>query len=259
MVERALAGISNIYIARDSRTSQLIGDKSRLFPDYAFRGQPLQSRAANVPSAVRSLLVVSLRHDRLSIEDAPTIDAIGRYALVHGLELKFVAQVREDSDQNARLAAWHGASFDAWDFGVSHSLIEERLAETYTRATAVVSDRLHVLILAARLGAIPIIFHRPSVTKLPDALDYVLLPQRIESGDVSAVFRTDSAEHKRIEDRIVVAAARMEELDAELVEKVAVSAGTKSSSDQPAHAAPCSVAAGRDAQIDVKEWSQNGK
>lgn len=120
----------------------------RVLPDVAFGAE------AQVPRGDRdaSTLVVSLRGGRPE-PDATWSAALGAWASSRGLDVVTLAQVREDEERATKLAERLGGTHVPWSADpVEH---ERRVREAYGRAHTVVSDRLHVLILAALEGAVP--------------------------------------------------------------------------------------------------------
>lgn len=126
-----------------------------LVPDTAF-GEP----ATDGASTGRRRLLVSLRAAR-PVPPQPWFDAVGAYADAHGLTLTFLSQVDEDEPRTAELAdrfADREVELVRWDdLGAHGDLEREQVRRSlYTECVAVISDRLHVLLLAAKAGAVPL-------------------------------------------------------------------------------------------------------
>ncbi|WP_344067640.1 hypothetical protein [Microbacterium sediminicola] len=122
-----------------------VGD---LVPDIAFGcdlrdGEPWENRRT---------VVVSLRGDR-ALPDEGWFDSVQRWAKSNAFDIVTVAQVEEDEDRASWIAERLDARHFAWES--SPAVHEERVRELYGSARLAVSDRLHVLILAALGGAIP--------------------------------------------------------------------------------------------------------
>lgn len=131
----------------------------KLVPDTAF-AEPEGPHS----DQARNLLVLSLRAAR-DKPDSAWFDAIRRFARDRDLQVLAVSQVDEDESRTADLAEELedvGARFVPW--GDDGDLArEQRVRALYARSAVVVSDRLHVLLLAAKAGAVPLeIVPRPA-------------------------------------------------------------------------------------------------
>jgi polysaccharide pyruvyl transferase WcaK-like protein len=121
------------------------------FPDLAFL-MPRPVRVAEASDAERRL-VLSFRSEKKRRAYDPAVNAaiqelVGQFG--SGARLSFVTQVSFDSERNANLR-------QLLDPGLANSEILESSSEPtvsaeYARATAVFSNRLHVLLLALRQG-----------------------------------------------------------------------------------------------------------
>lgn len=143
------ARLSQVALWRDEKSAALAGSK-QVVPDIGF--------AAGVrpgsPWAARDELIVSLRGAR-TMPSPAWIDAVRSFAGAQGLRIRTVVQVREDEERSRELADALGGEFDAW--GDTDAVTQERvLRDRYDNARVVISDRMHVLVLAALSGAVPI-------------------------------------------------------------------------------------------------------
>ncbi|GAB3067851.1 polysaccharide pyruvyl transferase family protein [Nocardioides zeae] len=133
----------------DSHRTMRCGD---LTPDTAF-GEPRRAQA-DEPHRV----AISLRGARPLPPDA-WFDAVAEFARASGLLITLSTQVDEDRDRSAELAARFralGATVDHVEWTDASDLEHERrLRDLYTECKVVISDRLHVLLIAAKCGAIP--------------------------------------------------------------------------------------------------------
>ena len=152
MVHKAASRLSDLVLWRNEESLQTIG-VGELAPDTAF-GEPSIDGAS---WDGRDLVVVSLR-GRRPHPGQTVLGGVARLAEAERLKVVTASQVREDEPRNASLAneledigaghvAWHASS------DLEHEIV---LRELYARARYVVSDRLHVLILAALAGAVPL-------------------------------------------------------------------------------------------------------
>lgn len=142
------ARLSQLALWRDASSAAIVGGGA-VVPDIGFATRVHRVK----PAGVRDELVVSLRGHR-AIPNTDWVDAVRATANEAGLRLRTVVQVREDEARARELAEALGAQFDPW--GDTDSVIhEQNLRERYSRARLVISDRMHVLVLAAVDGAAP--------------------------------------------------------------------------------------------------------
>jgi polysaccharide pyruvyl transferase WcaK-like protein len=176
-VEKGLCRAATRYTTRDVRTQRRLGRQVQLAPDLAFRQGALSSGIT--PDA----LIVSVRGDR-ELPDWFT-SSIRSIAAQADLRIVIATQVKSDQSANAQLAEQLRAAHVEWKRGVSHREQEDVLVATYAYGAVCVTDRLHVAILAAREGAIPVVYQSSGDTKLTDALEWVI-PTRLFTADVGA-------------------------------------------------------------------------
>lgn len=118
-------------------------------PDIGFS---MATRPGSV-AAERTVLAVSLRWDRPLPSDA-WFSAVREFAAHHNLTIEVVSQVFGDVARSRELAERLDAPSDIWTH--KHDLAhEEFVREVYDRSRIVISDRLHVLVVAATSGAVP--------------------------------------------------------------------------------------------------------
>lgn len=149
--DRVARGLHSLGV----RLSQEVSWRTAESHDEFGRGQVVADIAVGAAPGVEEHaggeLVVSLRHDRPFPSDA-WIAGIQDVARRQGLGLRVVSQVRGDDQRTLELAARLDAPTMIFE---ARSLREQEdaLREVYRSATLVVSDRLHVLVLAGSLGA----------------------------------------------------------------------------------------------------------
>ncbi|RYE44162.1 MAG: polysaccharide pyruvyl transferase family protein [Hyphomicrobiales bacterium] len=203
--ERMIARAANMYLVRDEKSVEVIGDPARFVPDLAFTNFEPTAHIFQRPA-----VAISLRHDRLVEDDAfdTLVDKI-RHA---GYDAILVTQVKEDAAQHRKLSERLGLRHVDWPESRTHREHEAILLDWYRRSTAAVSDRLHVLILAARSGAIPVIVDILNEQKLHTSLDALLAPQSIclSTNDLRCDFDFSEAERLRIETAMISASAKLE-------------------------------------------------
>jgi len=153
---RRLYRISNAVLWRDSQSASDFGI-GNVMPDWGFeapRALPVETK--------RDLLVVSYRGDRPELSQT-TLDRIRAFAVEHALEIVAVTQVQRDGDRSDELARALGGVAEPWPLDKSHAEQERDLRNIYRRTAMVLSDRLHVLIVAATEGAVPV-----NLVEVPD-------------------------------------------------------------------------------------------
>lgn len=149
-VLRAAFAFSDRVAWRDTASHQYF-KIGQVMPDWGFRES---SDHANRGASDRHRVVLSYRSDRPRLSEATT-SAISQFTEQAGLNLVVVTQVLRDEEAGSQLADELGAEFIGWPDSRSHAEQEALLREVYREAAIVVSDRLHVLIVAATEGAIP--------------------------------------------------------------------------------------------------------
>lgn len=134
---------------RDIRSHEelALGD---VMPDWAF-GEDVPPPP---PSGQRDLLIVSMRGDR-PLPSARWFELLRSYATAHHLRIEVVTQVGRDQARSGELAAQLGAMPNPWLEG-DYEAQEQALRSLYRQARLVISDRMHVLIMAAVEGAVPL-------------------------------------------------------------------------------------------------------
>ncbi|MFP7834831.1 polysaccharide pyruvyl transferase family protein [Marisediminicola sp. LYQ134] len=157
LLYRISSKLSNVVLWRErSSLSQMrVG---RLVPDTAFA----EPREEGMPWPERREIVVSMRGKRAFPSDE-WFAGITRYAVDNGMRIVALSQVDEDEVRTKQIADRFGdlAEYVAW--GTRGDLDHERLVrQRYLSSAIAISDRLHVLILAAQAGAMPVeIAHSP--------------------------------------------------------------------------------------------------
>ncbi|MCO7203130.1 hypothetical protein NH287_06405 [Microbacterium sp. CnD16-F] len=143
------ARLSPFALWRDAASAALAGG-TRVVPDIGF-GAGIRP---GVPWENRRDLVVSLRGTR-PMPNGDWIEAVRGFAASEGLRIRTVVQVREDEERSRDLADALDGTFEPW--GDTDAITHEvRLRERYDVARLVISDRMHVLVLAALSGAAPL-------------------------------------------------------------------------------------------------------
>jgi polysaccharide pyruvyl transferase WcaK-like protein len=138
---------SEVVLWREA-DSQALVDTGEVVPDIAFSEMPYGDE-----SAPRPRLLISLRGLRPR-PSAAWEESVQTFAQEQGLVITCIAQVRQDEVRAAELASALGG--ECIDFGDRDDLEQENLLRrAYAEAAVVISDRLHVLILASLGGCVP--------------------------------------------------------------------------------------------------------
>lgn len=138
---------------RDPDSKRAIGTGS-VVPDWAFA---LGTDAALLrEDGSRDVIAVALRGDRPFPGEA-WLQVVRTLAEQHGAEVVVVNQMQADAERCAELAAGLGGRVLDWS-DASHAEHEEVVRALYRRSIAVVSDRIHALILGLTEGAVPVGF-----------------------------------------------------------------------------------------------------
>lgn len=122
-------------------------------PDWAFaEGSATIVTAAATP---RPRLAVTVRGD-LAFPSDDWFAAVRRIAQQNALEPVVVSQVEVDTEPMAEVARRLNAEFVGMTPGISHATQEAVVRKVYAQSRAVVSDRLHALVMGATEGAVPL-------------------------------------------------------------------------------------------------------
>lgn len=213
------ARLSQFALWRESGSAALAGG-GRLVPDIGFAA----GIRPGAPSDERDELIVSLRGARPLPGDA-WVEAVRATASAHGLRIRTVAQVREDEGRSRELADALDGEFEPW--GDRDPLAhEELLRERYDGARLAISDRMHVLVLAALSGAVPTELVPSPTRKITEAFTTIGLTDitfDAASADADGQLRFLQAQLERapeVRARVAEAARRLDEIEAEIRETI---------------------------------------
>lgn len=158
--------------ARDEESLRTLRS-AEVAPDWAFNlGTPTERWR---PPEDRSLLVVSLRGDR-AMPSTAWLSWVRHQASQNGLEILVLSQVRRDNPRTKELGEILGGitlQFEVED----HSVQEGLVRSVYERARFTISDRLHVLIVSATEGSVPVGWIPSSTGKVRRHFDAVGMQQ----------------------------------------------------------------------------------
>ncbi|MGF6822453.1 hypothetical protein M2317_001357 [Microbacterium sp. ZKA21] len=183
-IHRLATRLSQVTLWRDAATLAT-ARTGRLAPDIGFSAGIRPGLDWNE----RTDLIVSLRGAR-PLPDERWIRAVRDSAERAGLGIRTIVQVREDEDRARELAELLGGVFEEW--GDTDPLVqEERLRERYDAAQLVISDRMHVLVLAALSGAVALELVPQPTAKIREAFAAIGLDR------VSVDASTSDPEHLR--------------------------------------------------------------
>lgn len=139
-----------------------------VMPDWAF-GEAV----AAGPGGGRDRFAISLRGD-IDAPDARWYEMVRAVAAATGLRPVAVVQVRRDGDRAAEIARVLGCDLVGWPDERSVDEQETEVRAVYRRCTAVISDRLHALIMGITEGAVPIASSNGPTVKMARHLDYLI-------------------------------------------------------------------------------------
>lgn len=207
------ARLSQEALWRDAASAALAGGGA-IAPDIGFAVSPSPS------GQERRELVVSLRGAR-PLPGPTWMDAIRATAETAGLRIRTVVQVREDEERARELAQALGGEFEPW--GATDAVQQEaNLRERYTGARLVVSDRMHVLVLAAIDGAVPAELVPSPTRKITEAfatIGFHDISYDAQASDSDGMRRFLEAQLKRtaeVGERVDAARRRLTELEREM-------------------------------------------
>lgn len=163
-LERMLARLSNVYVSRDQVSADRIPARPAVMPDVAVGA----SHGEVHRGAQRTYFAMSWRHDREV--DHGLVSAMITNAREASLVPIFVSQVWKDSPQHAALASEFGVDHLAWD-DRDHVAQLARVEAIYAKTSVMVSNRLHAIIMAWNLGAVPFGYSGPGDSKIWNHLD----------------------------------------------------------------------------------------
>lgn len=147
-LHRLSCRLADVVLWRDQRSRQHLGIGDTT-PDIGFAADLRDG----LPWAERNILLVTLRGKR-STPPPEWFDGVRAYCDANSLRITTFAQVRGDEDRAKELAQGLGAEHFPWTLDdLAH---EEGLRSLYGQARAVISDRLHVLILSSLSGTVPV-------------------------------------------------------------------------------------------------------
>lgn len=176
-LERAQARLTNYYSVRDRESRDLV-QTSRITvrPDVAFAARLGIEEGEKLIE--RSVVAFSFREDRKF--DYPTVGSLIDEAREMGMTPVFLSQVRRDRDFNARLSKEFNVEYLDWPEELDEITHLGRILSVYSRAHAVVTNRLHALVFGLRCGAAPIGLSDPQDPKLTKTLRTVGLESGVE-------------------------------------------------------------------------------
>lgn len=163
-----------VSTVRDELSNRHLGYNSTTAPDLAFYPE----RWSTGPKSRVAICV------RSSLDfDMKMYANLCKAIRLNGLEPVVVVQVKRDQNLGAKIADLVSCEIVSWR-DEPHLSQLQRVYDCYANCAAVVSNRLHGLILGARSGAVPL--------RLMDRTDSKLAPTLTTAiGDTAAVYATD--------------------------------------------------------------------
>ncbi|MFT4050880.1 MAG: hypothetical protein QM677_01370 [Microbacterium sp.] len=212
------AGLSQVALWRDAESAAL--SPGMLAPDLGFAAGFRPGRTWSD----RDELIVSLRGAR-PFPSAHWCAAVRTVAATAGLRIRTVVQVREDEQRSRELATALGGEFEPW--GQRDALAqEELLRERYENARLVLSDRMHVLVLAALSGATPIELVPRPTGKIAAAFAVIGVAGLSLDADAGTVdemtefLRNRLDHHADVQHSVAAAAARLADIESDLRRRI---------------------------------------
>lgn len=217
----AVLRLLDVVSWRDQYSRDLMG-VGTVAPDWAFALGP---DAGTLRAGTdRPLLAVSVRQGTGDVlREPPDAAWAGRVReLADGLGLTpvVVTQVGRDGPLGDRIAADLGAEHVGWHDD-DHAAQEARLRDVYRRCSHVLSDRLHVVVVAATEGAVPVGLTAPATPGgAPDKVERTLhaagitgtcLPRDLRDVD-SAVATLAGTRRDDVVDAVLAARTRLDAL-----------------------------------------------
>lgn len=194
----------NLFVARDSLTSSVVGLPVEMAPDLALRDV-----AEPVAGSPRRYVVLSLRGDRPA--NHRLVEQVVSETRAAGLVPIFVTQVRRDETNHRELADQYGAELCSWT-SESHSEQFDRIEAVYREAHTVFSDRLHAIIFGLRHFALPIALKHSDADKITPTLGHLvtLRAQDSAAGSLGSPLIEDSdLARGRLEADVLAASQRL--------------------------------------------------
>lgn len=207
---RRLYRLSSMVAWRDVASREHFGF-GEVMPDWGFLpGSPDDANR-------RHRLVVSYRGDRQPLSEE-TAAAIRAFAERNGLTVTVITQVARDSERSKQLHRDLGGDLLDWEVVADHAAQEDRLREIYLETAVALSDRLHVLIVAATEGAVPVNLVAEPDAKVGrhfDAIGYTAMT--VASGGMATEQLIDALERQaarsaEITERVDAARRRIREI-----------------------------------------------
>lgn len=186
---RCVLRMCTLVAWRDAQSRDWSGI-GQVLPDWALALGSQQSQVAGIdPSQPRRFLAISMRGDR-EFPSQEWFGAVRKIADENSLVPLLVTQVVRDGDRSREIAKQLGSETEVFDWAadVSHAVHERDVRDLYMRSAAVVSDRLHALVLGATEGAVPLALTVGSAEKLRRTLAVVGL-------DGFCIEQSEIAEH----------------------------------------------------------------
>lgn len=228
-IHRVACRLSAITAWRVPRALEAIG-VGVATPDTAFQ-EPF---GGGLPASDRTFAVISMRGKR-ALPSTKWFDGIEAVARERDVELVFISQVREDEARTRELCelfSERGLRTRLIPWGNATDLEHEHITQTtYTGAQLVISDRLHVLILSACQGAVPIELTEHSPSKADEhfsAIGYTGLSFVTTSAQTDDILRFVNISMNRgseLRNLMSQASTRLDELSREVRELVGETRG----------------------------------
>ena len=163
LIEIASIKLTTSATVRDGISSENVNGRAKALPDLAFFGEPYLK-------GERRYLAISVREEN-DLKETAFGELI---AAARSLELVpiFVTQVKRDNSWMKRMAIRYETEIVEWT-NASHQEQKSKVEAVYRASNAVISNRLHGLIMGAMAGAQPVPIISKGNTKLLPTLSIV--------------------------------------------------------------------------------------
>ncbi|WP_336650554.1 polysaccharide pyruvyl transferase family protein [Kocuria rosea] len=162
LFERLQLSLASKYYVRDGESRSVVGGKAVVKPDMAFSGDAIEGTSA------RRYIVISLRS--YSKSTFGELQKLKVMAESYGLAVILVTQVKFDERVHEELAQRLGCTHVSWG-GRPHDEQLIEVCKVYAQSVAVVSNRLHSLILGLRCGSMAVLCEPSNNPKLMSTLN----------------------------------------------------------------------------------------
>lgn len=155
---------SDLLVWRNNKSKEITGI-GEVAPDLGFYERK------NV-NETKKYIALSFRSDRKKLSKE-YLNLLKEIALEKELDLILLTQVKKDNNRNEELSIELGCNHIRWDDEYDHLAQENRINNILEMSSAVISDRMHVLVKGVNYQAIPIGMIAGDNSKIKDHFDSI--------------------------------------------------------------------------------------